>query len=324
MVVGVPVGVLDKQRPGLSQVVRGLDRQQLQARQAAAGQPGQRAGRRQLDERGRAEAAHRDHALVPPDRSADLCADPLQPGRAGPHHRAVPVGQHSQRRVAHHDRGRRAAHRIDRGLHVPGVERARHLELDQLGSRRRVGGQRAEPVGRARGDDLAGPVHVRRGEVVRLDPSEHVGLDAPEHGGHRGRLGSRRVRHRPAPDADQPYGVLRAQHPGDRPSGQLAHAVPGRDHAVVGVGDAQRRGGDERGRHEQRLSYRGVPDFVGVGGCPVPDQVASGQIGPGPDLIGYAGQLEPGREEPRSLSALPGRGDDEHLLTLHCRSPPYP
>ena len=99
-----------------------------------------------------------------------------------------------------------------------------------------------------------------------------------------------------------------------RPRRRTGRSWPGRRPAP-----RPRRGGGD----QQRLGDRGIADLVGAGGRPAADQVDAGQVGPG----GRAGRRS--RAAPatgrgtRGLRALAGCGDQEHLLSLHCRSPPY-
>ena len=69
-------------------------------------------------------------------------------------------------------------------------------------------------------------------------------------------------------------------------------------------------------RDDQRLGDGGVLDLVGVGGGAEPEQVEAGDLAELGELLGDAGQLEPGREHARRLRALPGREYGDHITTM--------
>jgi hypothetical protein len=264
---------------------------------------------------------------------ADLHDDPLQPVAARGHGGPVGVGEQHDRRVTHRDARGRLPQRGDGGRHVRGVERARHRERAQPRPGGRVRGQRGQLRRGPGGDDLARAVDVRGGEAVRLEHGEHLVLLAAEDRGHAGGLGGRGLGHGPAAHADQAHRVVGGNHPGDRPGGQFADAVPGRGTRLppelgevttrcTWAGSAAKRlGGGERGGDEQRLGDRGVGDLVLARGRPVADQVAAGQVRPGGKTAGEAGQVQPGGQEARGLRPLARGRDNEHSSTLHCRSP---
>ena len=271
---------------------------------------------------------HGLHAQVPPDRRADLVDDAVQPVRAGLHHRAVPVREQRAVRVGRDDGLRRGGERIGGRRHVMGMERARDRQRPQPGPGRRILSERCQLDERAGGHDLARAVHVGRSQPGRLDRGEHVGLVAAEYGGHAGRLGRGGGCHAVGPDPDQAHGVLRAMiTPASTPAASSPTLWPATatDCAAdrVGPGDDLIERGGDGGGHQQRLRDGGVPDLVGVGGCPAPDQIAAGELGPGLQPGGEAGQLQPGGEESRCLGTLTGSCDEEHCSSLHCRSPPY-
>ena len=91
---------------------------------------------------------------------------------------------------------------------------------------------------------------------------------------------------------------------------------------LAGRAEQLGRHGD-RGGHQQRLGDRGVPDLLGVGAGPAPDQVASGKLGQGAEAVGESGQLQPRSQESRCLGALTRGREEKHLSTLHCRTSPY-
>jgi hypothetical protein len=107
---------------------------------------------------------------------------------------------------------------------------------------------------------------------------------------------------------------------------ELADTVPGScPRQLAGLAEAagEHFRGGKGSRQQQRLRDGGVPDLIGVGSGPAPDQVAAGDLRPGADTVGESGQLQPRGKESRCLSALTGCGDEEHPSTLHCRTPPY-
>jgi hypothetical protein len=59
-----------------------------------------------------------------------------------------------------------------------------------------------------------------------------------------------------------------------------------------------------------------IGDLFRAARGPEPDQVAAGQLRPGAELLGHAGELKPGGQEARGLRALPGRGEDQHVVNL--------
>ena len=69
---------------------------------------------------------------------------------------------------------------VGRGGHVDGVEGAGDLERDDAGLGRRVGREGGELLEGAGGDDLAGAVHVGRGEAVPVEGGGHLGGVAAE------------------------------------------------------------------------------------------------------------------------------------------------
>jgi len=124
---------------------------------------------------------------------------------------------------------------------------------------------------------------------------------------------------------DQAHRVLGGQHAGDGAGGEFPHAVPGRDGGLVArVAQTAEQGfrGRECGGDQQRLGYRGVGDLLGARRRAAGDQVTSGEVGPGGQAVGDAGQVQPGRQKAGGLRALPWGSDNEHPSTLHCRSPP--
>ena len=149
-----------------------------------------------------------------------------------------------------------------------GVEGAGDAQRDQPGAGRRVGGERLELLGGARGDDLAGAVVVGGGQAVLVEGGQHLVAVAAEDGGHPGRRDGGRVGHRPAALADEDHRLLGAEHPGAGGGGQLTDAVTGNRpdlrEPVGGVGE-QLEGGDQAGGDQQRLGDPGVADGLGVG-----------------------------------------------------------
>jgi len=227
-------------------------------------------------------------------------------------------------RTADRDRGGRLAQRVHRRGHVPGVERAGHLQRAQPRPGWRVGGERGQLLHSPGRDDLPGAVDVRGGQAVRLDRIEDLGLVAAKHGGHPGGLDGRGLGHGLSPDLDQAHRVPGGEHPGQDSGAQLADAVPGGRAGVhpglVEPAEQRLRRGDGR-RDQQRLGDRGIADLLGAGARPELDQVHPGQLGPGAEALGETREFQPGGEEARGLSALARGGNNEHLLTLHCRSP---
>jgi hypothetical protein len=187
----------------------------------------------------------------------------------------------------------------------------------------RVGGERGQLLQRAGRDDLPGTVDVRGRQAVRLDRVEDLGLVATEHGGHPGGLHGRRLGHGLPAHPDQAHRVLGAEHPGQDTGAQLTHAVPGRRAGVhpglVEPAEQDLGRGDGR-RDQERLGDRGIADLLGAAGRPERDQIQPGQLGPGAEALGETGNFQPRGEEAGGLSTLARGGDNEHSLTLHCRS----
>ena len=69
------------------------------------------------------------------------------------------------------------------------------------------------------------------------------------------------------------------------------------------------RGGDESGRDDERLGDGGVLDRVGVGLGAVRDEVVTGRLAQGGQLLAHPVELEPGGEEAGGLGALSGAHD---------------
>ena len=226
------------QLSGGVELIRRLDGQRDDAGQRALGQGRQGTGRRQLDQRGRAEFGHRPHAQVPAHRRGDLGDNALQPLLAGGDRRAVGVREQGDARVL--GAGVRGCflERCHGRRHVPGVEGARDLERPQPHAGRRVCRQGREARERPRCHDLAGRVDVGWGEAVAGDRREHRVLVSAEHRGHPGLLHRGGLRHRPAAYADQAYRLIRGNHARDHSGGQFPDAVPGRG---VGGSDVRRQ-----------------------------------------------------------------------------------
>ena len=273
-------------------------------------QPGEGAGRRQLDHAGDAEVGQRSHAQVPADRRGHLPDQPPHRLRAVPGRRAVEVGQQDPGRSGGRDTG---GHRGEGGLggrHVRRVERARHLEPDDPGPGRRLGGQLVQRVDRAGGHDLTGPVAVGRVQPVRRERGDHLVRVTAEHGGHPGRLQRAGGGHLPPAYAGERHGGLGRQHPGQRGGAQLTDAVPGDQPDVV---HGQVLGGEQRGGDQQRLGTGGVLDLVRVRPGAQVDQVHPGQRRPPAQTRLGAGEVEPRREEAGLLGTLSGREYGEHV-----------
>ena len=117
---------------------------------------------------------------------------------------------------------------VDGRLHVVGVEGAGHLERDDAGPGRRVGGEGREGVEGAGGDDLAGAVDVGRREAVARDAWR-----APRRGRRRARRSCRSGWRRwPAAIArprwrDEAHRVGLGEHAGRGGGGDLADRVAG-------------------------------------------------------------------------------------------------
>ena len=102
-----------------------------------------------------------------------------------------------------------------------------------------------------------------------------------------------------------------ADHAGDHAGRELADAVPGRR-----VGLAEQPGDRDGGRDQQRLGDGGIGDLFRAARGAEPDQVSAGQFRPGAELLRETGYLKPGGQEAGGLSALPGRGEDQHVVNL--------
>ena len=83
-------------------------------------------------------------------------------------------------------------------------------------------------------------------------------------------------------------------------------AILSRRPPSVDRGEAQQRGRDDQG-----LGDRGIPDRVGVADGAVGAQIDPGCVGEGIEMLGEPGFGEPGVEESGGLRALSGRDDDD-------------
>lgn len=140
----------------------------------------------------------------------------------------------------------------------------------------------------------------------------HLGVAAEQRGhtgpGDRGGLG-----HGQAPLAYEGQCGRVVEDTGERGGGDLADAVVG-DRAGRYV--AQGGGGQQSGRHEQRLGHGGVADRVGVGLGAVVGEVQSDGVRPRAETVGGTGEVEPRSQEAGRLGALAGSDEYEHSHTL--------
>ena len=148
---------------------------------------------------------------------------------------AVGVGEQPPARVGRSQPADQALELLAGRGHVVGVEGAGDRQRHDPRLGRRVGLQRVQPVERAGGDDLAGAVHVRRGQAVLVDGGQDLVGVAAEDGGHAGRRLRAGGGHRPAADGGERDRGLDRQHAGERGGGELADAVPGDDDVAAGV-----------------------------------------------------------------------------------------
>ena len=162
------------------------------------------------------------------------------------------VGEQGHGRVRHCDPGGRLAQRRHGRRHVPGVEGPRDLQRAQPRPGRRIGREGFQIRQGPGGHDLPGPVHVRRGQPAPRDRRERRVLVTAEHRRHPGRFGRRGRRHRPSAHSDQAHRVVRGEHAGDDPGGQLSHAVPGG--RVGGYGGRAGGYGARAGGHGARVA----------------------------------------------------------------------
>ena len=113
------------------------------------------------------------------------------------------------------------------------MERAGHLQGDDPGLGRRLGGQFGQRVQGARRDDLAGAVAVGREQAEPVDRGQHLVLVAAEDGAHPALHEPAGGGHLPAADPGQRDRGLGRQHTGQRGRAELTDAVAGDQGHVV-------------------------------------------------------------------------------------------
>ena len=316
--VGGPAVLVDE-APGGGQVVGGLDGERLDAGERALDQAREGAGRRDLDDGGDAEVGHGRHAAVPPHGVAHLGDEPAEHVAAVVHDPPVGVGDQRDPGIVRRHRPRVAAQDADGGRHVLGVERAGDLERAHAGPLGRVGGEGGELVEGAGDDDLAGAVHVGRGQAVLGGlGDDHVRV-AAEHGAHAGGRDGGGCGHLPAALADEDHGLLGGEDARAHRGGDLADGVPGAGadagEGVARVGEHAEQG-DEPGPDDERLGDGGVADGLGVRDGAVLDEVDAADHGQPVEAFAHPGDFQPGGEEAGRLGALSGRDDNEHPRSL--------
>nr|BFF13852.1 hypothetical protein GCM10025699_51550 [Microbacterium flavescens] len=192
------------------------------------------------------------------------------------------------------------------------MEGAGDLEDDPGPGGRRLGECR-EGGELARDDDLAAAVVVGGREAQLVEPREQLGLVASEDGAHAGLDQGGGVGHGASALGDEGHRVGVAQHVGDGRGGELADGVAGDagDLRTVDAGE-ERVGGEDAGRHDERLRDGGVADGVGVGRGSVGDEVDPCSVGERREAVGELGVGQPRFEESGFLGALTGRYDNDH------------
>ena len=311
--------VLGDQLAGRVQVVRGLQGEQGHAGQRPPGQPGQRA-RRAAARSARSRPGRPSSRMHRSQRTGALTWATIRSSQSAPvvHRGPVPVGQQRHRRVADGDaRGRARAARPPPGPCAgcgtrppPAAAAAARLPAGRPRSAASCG----QRPGR---HDLPGAVDVRGGQPVRLDRGEHLGLVAAEHGGHPGRLGRRGRRHRPpahaGPAASRPPAVST---PAMTPAASSPTLCPAAAPAGTQPGRAaeQRRGRGDRGRDQQRLRHRGVPDLVRARRGADLIRSTAGQLGPAPRRSATPGSSSQGDRKPGVCAPWPGAAITSILL----------
>jgi hypothetical protein len=195
------------------------------------------------------------------------------------------------------------------------VEGAGHLQRDDPRLLRLVRGERGG------GHDLPAAVDVRRGQTELLQVGDDGVLVAAEDGGHAGLGDGGRLGHRQATLAYEAHRGRVVQHPGPGGCGDLAHAVA-RGGAHLGrelvPGGEELPRGDQTGGDQQRLGDGGVADLLRAGVRAVVHHVEPDDVGPLTELVLDTGEVEPGGQEARRLSALAGSDEYEHSHTLSC------
>ena len=126
--MGLGDAVSVHQVAGGVQVVRRLQRDDLDSGERALGESGECSGGWNFEECGDAEFAHGLHAEVPAHRVADLHDQPLEVLAAALDHGAVGVGEQTSAGVVGRDGACVVGEHLDGGLHVCGVERTGHRE----------------------------------------------------------------------------------------------------------------------------------------------------------------------------------------------------
>ena len=118
--------------------------------------------------------------------------------------------------------------------------------------------------------------------------------------------------HRDAALRDELHRVVLAQDAGGSRRGELADRVAGHARELVPAPAVDDRGeAQQRGRDDQGLGDRGIPDRVGVADRAVRAQIDPGCVGESAEMLGEPGFGEPGVEESGGLRALSGRDDDD-------------
>jgi hypothetical protein len=144
------------------------------------------------------------------------------------------------------------------------------------------------------------------------EPLEQPGLVAAEHGAHAGLDLRRRLGHRDAALRDELHRIGLAQDAGGGSRCELADRVAGHAADALAPAALRDRGeAEQRGRDDQRLGDRGIPDRVGVAEGAMRAQVDAGRVGEGIEVLGEPGLREPWVEESGGLRALTGRDDDD-------------
>ena len=208
---------------------------------------------------------------------------------------------------------------VQRGRHVLGVERSGDRQRHDAGLGRRFGLEVLELLERARGDDLAGAVHVGGGEALGLEVGDDLALLAAHDGAHAGGGDGGRVGHSGAALTHEHHGLLGREDARGGSCGDLTDAVArtgaDRTEALDGVLE-QREKRDEPARDDEGLRDGRVFDGGRVGLGAVVHEVHT-RAGRQP---GHAGaeirQLKPRAKETGGLGALSRAHDRKHGSTL--------
>ena len=310
--------MLGDERAGGVEVVGGLEREGLDARQRALGEPGQGAGRRHLDHRGDAEVVQRLHAQVPADRAGDLGDQPLEHLAAVVDDLAVAVGDQRDPRVVGGHRPRQGAERLHGRGHVRGVERAGDLQRRSPGPWRACPRRTRRAARRCR-RRRSGRRRCRWPGSARLrDRGEHLVAVAAEHRGHAG--GGRRAASAIARPRSRTRTIAASAVSTRAPAAAAISPTlwPATAPTVERVGGVreQLEGGQQAGGDQQRLGHRGVADLVRVGLGAVVDQVEAGDGGQPGQAFGAAGRSSQGVRKPGVWAPWPGATSTSTLYSL--------